>query len=60
MTHENRRRSERRRVPRRTYDLLQGVLSEEERRQYDKMLWQTRRTTDRRVGERRKGDRRAA
>jgi len=60
-THKDKRKFERRRVPRRTYDLLQGVLAEEDRRQYDKMLWQAHRVTDRRAKDRRSGgDRRKA
>jgi len=55
-TQEDRRKSDRRKSPRRTYDLLHDVLDEEERQQYDKMLWQTRRTTDRRATDRRSGE----
>ena len=52
---ENKRESDRRKSPRRSYDLLQDVLVEEERRQYDKMLWQTHHLADRRTKSRRSG-----
>jgi len=59
--HKDKRESERRKSPRRAYDLLRDILAEEERWQFDKVLWQTHRLTDRRAkarrlgGDRRKG-----
>jgi len=51
-THEDRRKSDRRKTPRRAHDLLEDILTEEEKQQYDKMLWSERQCTDKRAGER--------
>ena len=43
---EDRRKSNRLQGPRRTHDLLEGVLTEEERQQCDKMMWSERHYAD--------------
>lgn len=53
---EDRRSSGRRKRTRRTYDALHGKVTEEERRQYDSLLWSRIVGDDRRVQERRSGE----
>ena len=53
-THENRREFDKRKRPRRMYDALHGKATEEERQQYDKLLWSSRIGADRRTQERRR------
>jgi len=55
-TYKDKRKFDRREALRRTYDLLHGVLAEEERRQCDKMLWRVYLITDRRAKDRRLGE----
>ena len=51
--HEDRRKSDRRKRPRRMYDALHGKVTEEERQQYDNQLWSRISGEDRRVQDRR-------
>jgi hypothetical protein len=57
---EDKRIAGRRKRARRMYDALHGKVTEEERQQYDKLLWSRIVSEDRRVQERRtEKDRRA-
>ena len=47
-THDDRRKTGRRKRTRRTYDALQGKATEEERLQYDRLLWSMNLDADRR------------
>jgi len=57
---ENRRVRDRRKHPRRTHDLLQGVVSEEDLQQYDRQLCGRKIDVDRHAQERRSGEDRRA
>jgi len=52
-THEDRRKFGRRYRERRMSDMLHGKATEEERQQYDKLLWSRHLDADRRAQERR-------
>jgi len=52
-THENKQKLDSRKRPRRMYDALHGKATEEERQQYDRLLWSSRVNECRRVQERR-------
>ena len=54
-TQEERRKAGRRRKSRRMHDMLQGKATEEEKQQYDKLLWSSHQKADRRSKERRSG-----
>ena len=51
--HEDRRKSDRRKRPRRMYDALHGKITEEERRHCDNLLWSRISGEDRRMQDRR-------
>ena len=53
--HGERRKLGRRRMPRRTYDMLNGMATDEERQQYDRIIWNRYLDTDRRERDRRSG-----
>ena len=59
-THEDRRASGRRNMPRRTHDLLQDVVPEEDLQQYDRQQYGRHIGADRRTQERRSGEDRRA
>jgi len=50
---EERRKFDRRETPRRVHDLLEDTLTEEEKQQYDRILWSKRQCTDKRFVDRR-------
>ena len=52
-THEEKRIAGRRKKTRRMYDLLHDSLTDEERQQYDRLLWSRHQNMDRRTQERR-------
>ena len=53
MMNENRRKIDRRGMPRRMYDALRGVTPEEGRRKLDELLWSRFFKEDRRLSDRR-------
>jgi len=55
-THENKQKLDGRKRPRRMYDALHGKATEEERQQYDRLLWSSRVNACRRVQERRSNE----
>jgi len=54
--HEDKRKSSRRKKTRRMHDMLNGKATEEEKQQYDKLLWSMHRDADGRAKERRSGE----